>query len=174
MQTQYASRPSQARSLAETRLRNCGETLAQIADEDPPPCEAWWESDPVLRFLEASGIFSFKGLRGLWLVVFNGRCGVLLDPGMANMWRRGGEQRHNSPDGRSFVVVGPCANRGLEVGFFLLFRFMVRFRVWVLTTNDTRYFIFFFFWGGGGGGLKFIPSEIGFRGVVKETILGTH
>ena len=49
-------------------------------------------------------------------MVFNGRCGVLLDPGMANMWRRGGERRHESPDGRSLAlaVVVPCAGRGFR------------------------------------------------------------
>ena len=48
------------------------------------------------------------------MVVYNGRCGVLLDPGMANMWRRGGERRHDSPDGRSMAVVVPCAGRGFR------------------------------------------------------------
>ena len=61
------------------------------------------------------------------MVVFNGRCGVVLDPGMANMWRRGGEKRHDAPDGRSLAVVIPCAGRGFEVGCCLLFRLMVRF-----------------------------------------------
>ena len=32
---------------------------------------------------EGKGVFEFKGLGGIWLVVFNGRCGVVLDPGMA-------------------------------------------------------------------------------------------
>ena len=65
-------------------------------------------------FCDGSGSFSFKGLGGLWVVVFNGRCGILLDPGMANMWRRGGERRHDSPDGRSLAVVVPCAGRGFK------------------------------------------------------------
>ena len=63
---------------------------------------------------EGKGFFSFKGLGGTWLVVFNGRCGVVLDPGMANMWRRGGEKRHDAPDGRSMAVVIPCAGRGFR------------------------------------------------------------
>ena len=53
-------------------------------------------------------------LGGSWLVTFNGRCGVVLDPGMANMWRRGGERRHDAPDGRSLAVVIPCAGRGFR------------------------------------------------------------
>ena len=32
---------------------------------------------------EGKGTFEFKGFGGSWLVIFNGRCGVLLDPGMA-------------------------------------------------------------------------------------------
>ena len=36
------------------------------------------------------GSYSFRCPGGNWLLVFNCRCGVLLDPGMANMWRRGG------------------------------------------------------------------------------------
>ena len=45
---------------------------------------------------EGKGVFEFKGSGGIWLVVFNGRCGVVLDPGMAKMWRRGGEKRHDA------------------------------------------------------------------------------
>ena len=30
------------------------------------------------------------------------------------MWRRGGEQRHDSPDGRSLAVVVPCAGPGFR------------------------------------------------------------
>ena len=63
---------------------------------------------------EGKGVFEFKGLGGIWLVVFNGRCGVVLDPGMAKMWRRGGEKRHDAPDGRSLAVVIPCAGRGFR------------------------------------------------------------
>ena len=58
--------------------------------------------------------FEFKGFGGSWLVVFNGRCGVLLDPGMARMWRRGGAKRFDSPDGRSLAVIVPCAGCGLR------------------------------------------------------------
>ena len=60
------------------------------------------------------GLFLSAGLVGSWLVIFNGRCGVVLDPGMANMWRRGGERRHDAPDGRSLAVVIPCAGRGFR------------------------------------------------------------
>ena len=48
------------------------------------------------------------------MVIFNGRCGILLDPGMARMWRRGGAKRFDSPDGRSLAVIVPCAGRGLR------------------------------------------------------------
>ena len=30
------------------------------------------------------------------------------------MWRRGGEKRHDAPDGRSLAVVIPCAGRGFR------------------------------------------------------------
>ena len=63
---------------------------------------------------DGKGTFSFRGFGGSWLVIFNGRCGVVLDPGMANMWRRGGERRHDAPDGRSLAVVMPCAGRGFR------------------------------------------------------------
>ena len=61
-------------------------------------------------------------LLGVWvafgLVVFNSRCGILLDPGMANMWRRGGERRHDSPDGRKVLslvsVYGPVSGAGCD------------------------------------------------------------
>ena len=73
---------------------------------------------------DGKGTFSFRGVGGSWLVIFNGRCGVVLDPGMANMWRRGGERRHDAPDGRSLAVVIPCAGRGFRGRVLcLLFRF---------------------------------------------------
>ena len=58
----------------------------------------------------SEGTFSCRGVGGSWLVIFKGRCGVLVDLGMANMWRGGGgEKRHDSPDGRSLAVVVPWA-----------------------------------------------------------------
>ena len=48
------------------------------------------------------------------MLLFNCRCGVLLDPGMANMWRRGGNIRYDSSDGRSLAVIVPCAGRGVR------------------------------------------------------------
>ena len=54
------------------------------------------------------------------MVVFNGGCGVVLDPGIANMWRRGGERRHDAPDGRSLAVAAPCAGRGFRGRFLSL------------------------------------------------------
>ena len=63
---------------------------------------------------EDKGTFEFKSFGDPWLVIFNGRCGVLLDPGMANMWRRGGAKRFESLDGRSLAVIVPCAGRGFR------------------------------------------------------------
>ena len=79
-------------------------------------------------YAEGRGTFSFRGVGGLRLVIYNGRCGVLLDPGMANMWRRGGERRHDSGDGRSLAVIAPCAGRGFRgCVLSLLFRYVVQF-----------------------------------------------
>ena len=33
-------------------------------------------------YTEGKGTFSFRGTGGTWLVVYNGRCGILLDPGI--------------------------------------------------------------------------------------------
>ena len=80
-----------------------------------------------LRVIEVGVRFSFRiaGRKGKgpslsggsvvrgWLF-FNGRCGVVLDPRMANMWRRGGEKRHDAPDDCSLAVVIPCAARGFR------------------------------------------------------------
>ena len=84
---------------------------------------------------ESKGTFEFKGFGGSWLVVFNGRCGVLLDPGMANMLRRGGAKRFDSPDGRSLAVIVPCAGRGLRGRVLLLFPSMVLFPMLGWTTR---------------------------------------
>ena len=70
------------------------------------------------------------------MVVYNGRCGVPLDAGMANMWRRGGERRHDSLDGRFLAIVVPCACRALEVVSCLLFRYMGPFEGQVLIRSD--------------------------------------
>ena len=142
-------------------------------------CEAGMESHFALGlFLQGSGSFSFKGLGGSWLVVFNGRCGILLDPGMANMWRRGGERRHDSPDGRSLAVVVPCAGRGSRVGFCLLFRYMVLYSG--AGFDDERRVMFDSIsailgllpersvWIIGGD----FNAEIGYRGVGEESTLG--
>ena len=51
--------------------------------------------------LEGSGVFTFKGVGGSWSLIFNKRCGILLDPGMARLWVRTGMRRFDSPDGRS-------------------------------------------------------------------------
>ena len=59
-------------------------------------------------------LFLFRGPGGNWLLLFNCCCGALLDPGMANMWRRGGNIRYDSSDGRSLAVIVPCAGRGVR------------------------------------------------------------
>ena len=64
--------------------------------------------------LEDSGIFTFKGVGGSLSLVFNRRCGILLDPGMARLWVRTGMRRFDSPDGRSLGVVIPCVGRGFK------------------------------------------------------------
>ena len=61
-----------------------------------------------------SGSFSYRGLGGDWVLVYNRRCGVLLDPGLANMWHRGGSIRHDSADGRSLAVIVPFTGRGIR------------------------------------------------------------
>ena len=88
---------------------------------------------------DAPGTFEFKGPGGMWLLVFNCRSGVLLDPGMARMWDRGGRVRHDSPDGRAIGLVVPCAGRGLKgPRSYRWFRVTVRFLGRVLTTNDAQ------------------------------------
>ena len=131
-------------------------------------------------YLEGSGTSTFQGLGGSWLVVFNGRCGVLLDPGMANMWRRGVERRHDSPDGRSLAVVVPCAGRGFRgkvlslvsvygpvsgAGFDDERRVMFDSLsvIWGLLPERSVWII--------GGDFN---AEIGFRGVGEESTLGIH
>ena len=57
---------------------------------------------------DALGAFPFRGPGGNWLLVFNYR------PGMANVWRRGGNIRYDFSDGRSLAVTVPCARRGVR------------------------------------------------------------
>ena len=129
---------------------------------------------------DGKGVFSFRGLGGAWLVIFNGRCGVVLDPGMANMWRRGGEKRHDAPDGRSLAVVIPCAGRGFRgkvlslvsvyapvsgAGFDQERRVMFDCLSSILGLLPFRSV-----WLVGGD----FNAEVGFRGVGEETTLGGH
>ena len=62
-------------------------------------------------------VFSFKCVGGFWSLVFNKRCGIVLDPGMARTWAGTGMRRHDcdSPDGRCLGVAIPCAGRGCQV-----------------------------------------------------------
>ena len=64
--------------------------------------------------LESSGVFTFKGVGGSWSLVFNRRCRILLDSGMARLWVKSGMRRFDSPDGRSVGVVIPCVGRGFK------------------------------------------------------------
>ena len=81
--------------------------MAQAAYADSRAREVWMESHFALGLL----------LRWVWAVLgwlFSMRCGIFLEPGMANMWRRGGERRRDSPDGLSLAFVVPCAGRGFR------------------------------------------------------------
>ena len=129
---------------------------------------------------EGKGTFEFKGFGGSWLVIFNGRCGILLDPGMARMWRRGGAKRFDSPDGRSLAVIVPCAGRGLRgrvlslvsvyapvsgAGFDNERRIMFDSISVILGSLPLRSV-----WVVGGD----FNSEIGFQGVGEESMIGPH
>ena len=59
--------------------------------------------------VDEAGSYTFKGPGGYWLLLFNCRCGILLDPGMAKMWTRGGQRRLDSSDGRSLGITGNCS-----------------------------------------------------------------
>ena len=56
-------------------------------------------------------------------MIFGLRSGVLLDPGVARCWERGGSCRFDSPGGRSCGVLVPCAGRGLRGKVLALFSF---------------------------------------------------
>ena len=129
---------------------------------------------------DAPGTFEFKGPGGTWLLVFNCRSGVLLDPGMARMWVRGGRVRHDSPDGRAIGVVVPCAGRGLKgrvlslvscygpvsgAGFDDERRAMFDGLSTLLVSLPCRSV-----WVLGGD----FNAEIGYRGVGEEATLGVH
>ena len=129
---------------------------------------------------DGKGTFSFRGFGGSWLFIFNGRCGVVLDPGMANMWRRGGERRHDAPDGRSLAVVIPRAGRGFRgrvlslvsvygpvsgAGFDDERRVMFDSLSAILGLLPERSV-----WIIGGD----FNAEIGYRGVGEESTLGIH
>ena len=57
------------------------------------------------------------------MLVFGLRSGVLLDPGLARCWERGGSVRFDSPGGRSCGVLVPCAGRGVRGKVLALFSF---------------------------------------------------
>ena len=116
----------------------------------------------------------------LGLLFLTAGVGVVLDPGMANMWRRGGEKRHDAPDGRSLAVVIPCAGRGFRgrvlslvsvyapvsgAGFDQERRVMFDCLSTILGLLPFRSV-----WLVGGD----FNAEVGFRGVGEETNLGGH
>ena len=114
------------------------------------------------------------------MVVFNGQRGVLLDPGMANMWRRGGARRFDSPDGPVMAVLLLLFSLApvvvCEVVFFLLFRSTVLFPVLVwITSGGLCSILFLLLWvlfhlgqfGFVGGDCN---AEIGFQGVGEESL----
>ena len=128
---------------------------------------------------DAPGSFSFRGPGGNWLLLFNCRCGVLLDPGMASMWRRGGNIRYDSSDGRSLAVIVPCAGRGVRgrvlslvsvygpvsgAGFDADRRVMFDELSLLLSKVPVRSV-----WVVGGD----FNAEVGFRGVGEEEVLGS-
>ena len=131
-------------------------------------------------YTEGKGTFSFRGIGGKWLVVYNGRCGVLLDPGMANMWRRGGERRHDSPDGRSLAVIVPCAGRGFRGRVLSLVSVygpvsgaafdQERRRMFDCLSTLLGLLPFRSVWVMGGD----FNAEVGFRGVGEDSTLGRH
>ena len=86
-------------------------------------------------YLEGSGTFSFRDLGGSLLAVFNSRCGFLLDPGMAIMWRRGDERRMIPLMAVLWLLV-PCAGRGFCGKVLSLVSVYVLSLGRVVTTND--------------------------------------
>ena len=69
------------------------------------------------------GTIKLRGPGGHWLLVFGCRSGVLLDPGLARCWERGGSIRYDSPGGRSCGVLVPCAGRGVKGRVLALFSY---------------------------------------------------
>ena len=69
------------------------------------------------------GTIKLRGPGGHWMLVFGLRSGVLLDPGLARCWERGGSVRFDSPGGRSCGVLVPCAGRGVRGKVLALFSF---------------------------------------------------
>ena len=69
------------------------------------------------------GTIKLRGPGGHWMLVFGLRSGILLDPGLARCWERGGSVRFDSPGGRSCGVLVPCAGRGVRGKVLALFSF---------------------------------------------------
>ena len=113
-------------------------------------------------------------------MVYDGRCGVLLDPGMAIMWRGGGERRHDSLDGRSLAVVVPCAGRGFRGRVLSLVSVygpvsgaafdQERRRMFDCLSTLLGLLPFRSVWVVGGD----FNAEVGYRGVGEDSTLGRH
>ena len=96
---------------------------------------------------EGKGTFRFKSFGGSCLDIFNGRCGVFLDPGMANMRRR--EERNGLTPQMALLwlllFLAPVVV--IVAVFFLLFLFMVLFQVLDWIPRDGSCSIpFLLFW----------------------------
>ena len=69
------------------------------------------------------GTIKLRGPGGHWILCFAVRSGILLDPGLARCWERGGSVRFDSPGGRSCGVLVPRARRGVRGKVLALFSF---------------------------------------------------
>ena len=128
--------------------------------------------------LEGSGVFTFKGVGGSWSLVFNKRCGILLDPGMARLWVRTGMRRFDSPDGRSLGVVIPCVGwsfKGRVISLVSVYGPVSgagfdkeRRAMFESLSNLLGQLPFRSLWVVGGD----FDAEIGFKGVGEEGTLG--
>ena len=96
------------------------------------------------------------------------------------MWRRGGERRHDSPDGRLLAVIVPCAGRGFRGRVLSLVSVygpvsgaafdQERRRMFDCLSTLLGFLPFRSVWVVGGD----FNAEVGYRGVGEESTLGRH
>ena len=114
------------------------------------------------------------------MLVFGLRSGILLDPGLARCWERGGFVRFDSPGGRSCGVLVPCAGRGVRGKVLALFCFYApvsgpafdaerRSAMNELSTLLSSFPVRAVLLLGGD-----FNAEVGFKGVGDEGCLGDH